>query len=334
MAGRLRGVAGEHLDGNPLATKAGDHSGRLGARRITDGKETGQLSLDRDGDDRRPRLAGPLERRGRHGHTGKRHSRVDATLDEKPLAAEERRASGNPATDPAPHDGPDVAGRGERQTGRGFGEGPGEGMLAAGLEARRVKEELVEGRMGRGIASGSASERFRRVGLFDAPFGDGDRGGDPRLAEGQRAGLVEDDGPYPCQTLHRVSRADEDPGRGAAADRHRHRQRRGEAKRTRAGDHEHAHRREQTEGEARLRPEHRPAGEGKEGDEEDDRHKRRRDPIGELLDRRPLGMGIADEPGDPGHEGVVRVGDRLDDEDGRAVDRTAEDAVAGAAGHR
>ena len=207
-------------------------------------------------------------------------------------------------------------------------------MLAAGLEARGVKEELVEGRMGRGVVSGGACERFRGVGLVNAAVGNGDRRGDPRLAEGQRAGLVEDHRPHAGEPLHGVGTADEDPGRGAAADRHRHRQRRGQAERAGAGDHEDTDGREETEGEARLRPEHRPAGEGEEGDEEDRRHERRRDPVGELLDRRPLGVGIADEPGNPGHEGVVRVGDRLDDEDGRAVDRAAEDAVAGAASHR
>ena len=85
---------------------------------------------------------------------------------------------------------------------------------------------------------------------------------DLRLAFGQRAGLVDDERVDLLHALERLGILDQHAGLRAAADADHDRHRRGEAERAGAGDDQHAHGGDQRVGEARLRPEHRPGGEG------------------------------------------------------------------------
>ena len=83
-----------------------------------------------------------------------------------------------------------------------------------------------------------------------------------RLALGQRAGLVDDQRVDLLHALQRLGVLDQHAGLRAAADADHDRHRRGEAERAGAGDDQHRDGGDQRVGEARLRPEHRPGGEG------------------------------------------------------------------------
>ena len=90
---------------------------------------------------------------------------------------------------------------------------------------------------------------------------DGLDGDDARLAFGQRAGLVDDEGVDLLQALQRLGVLDQHARLRAAADADHDRHRRREAERAGAGDDEHGDGGDQAEGEARLRPPDRPRSE-------------------------------------------------------------------------
>ena len=115
-----------------------------------------------------------------------------------------------------------------------------------------------------------------------------------RLAFGQRAGLVDDQRVDLLHALQRLGILDQHADFGAAADADHDRHRRGEPERAGAGDDQHADGGDQAIGEARLRPEHRPGGEGDERNRDHSRHEPARDLVGEALDRRARALRLRD----------------------------------------
>ena len=106
------------------------------------------------------------------------------------------------------------------------------------------------------------------------------------LPFGQRAGLVDHQRIDLLHALERLGILDQHARLRAAADADHDRHRCGKPERAGAGDDQHADRGDQAIGEARLRPEHRPGGEGEQRDGDHRRHEPARDLIGEALDRR------------------------------------------------
>ena len=119
----------------------------------------------------------------------------------------------------------------------------GERMLAARLDGGGEAQHLVLGKARRRLDAGEL-----------------------RLALGQGAGLVEDDGVDRGHAFERLGVADEDAGLGAAAGRHHDRDRRREAERAGAGDDEDADRGDQRIGERRRRADDQPDDEGEDRD--------------------------------------------------------------------
>ena len=109
---------------------------------------------------------------------------------------------------------------------------------------------------------------------------------DRGLAAGDRAGLVEHDGRDRLRPLQCGAVADQDAVLGALAGADHDRRRGGQAHGARAGDDEHRDRARQRVGQPRLGAEQHPAGEGRRGDDDHDRHEPARDPVGDALDRR------------------------------------------------
>ena len=153
--------------------------------------------------------------------------------------------------------------------------------------------------------------------------------GQPRLALGDRAGLVEDDGVDRGHPLQRLGVADEDAGLGAAAGRDHDRDRRRQAERAGAGDDEHADRRDQRIGERRRRPDREP-------DDEGDAPRRRSPPA--RTRPRPGRRGPGSAPASAARSATMAtirasvvsapVRSTRHVEAARAVDRAAGDAVA------
>ena len=129
---------------------------------------------------------------------------------------------------------------------------------------------------------------------------------DLRPACSQGAGLVEGDDRYAMSHLERLATPEQDSclrsATGAGHDRGRSRQ----AHRARAGDDDDADEGGQRQGQARLRPECKPADERGHRDDKDGRDEGFADPVGEALDRRLGALGILDEGDNPGER---RVGD-------------------------
>ena len=152
-------------------------------------------------------------------------------------------------------------------------------------------------------------------------------GGDGRLALGQRAGLVDDEGVDPLHPLERFRVPDKHAGLGAAADADHDRHRGGEAQCARAGDDEHGDGGDQPVGEARLGSPDRPCGECQHGDGDHGRHEPGRDLIGESLDRRAAALGLGDERHDLRQHGVAADALGTDDQRAALIERAADDAV-------
>ena len=115
---------------------------------------------------------------------------------------------------------------------------------------------------------------------------------DLRLAFGQRAGLVDHQRVDLLHALQRFGVLDENAGLRAAPDADHDRHRRGKAERAGAGDDQNADGGDQPEGDARLRPEHRPGGKCDERHRDDGRHEPAGDLIGQSLDRRARALRI------------------------------------------
>ena len=149
-----------------------------------------------------------------------------------------------------------------------------------------------------------------------------------RLADGQRPGLVDDQGIDLRKAFERLGilyqhaslRAT--PGRGH--DRHRRRQ----AERAGAGDDQHRDGCDQSIGKRRRRSPDRPGDEGQDGDTDHRRHELAGDRVGELLDRRARALRVGDHVDDLAEHGVTADPLRFDDQRTAAIDRRPGDGVA------
>ena len=195
----------------------------------------------------------------------------------------------------------------ERETAlaRGANDRGRQGMLAALVDARGQAQHLVL-----------------------AMAGGGDHPVQGRLAFGQGAGLVDDQGVDLAQVLDRRRIAKEDALRRRLAAGHHDRHRRGEAERTGAGDDEHGHGVDQAPDPARLGAvqapgEERQDGNGDHADDEPARHL-----VGHALHRRPAALGLGDHLHDLREHGLRA--DRLGahDEGAARVHRRADQLVA------
>ena len=173
---------------------------------------------------------------------------------------------------------------GERHAafGRGGDDRRPERMLARFLQARSEAEQLV--------FREAACRLDRR---------------DGGLAFRQRAGLVDDQGIDPLHPFEGFGVLDEHAGLSTATDADHDRHGRGETEGAGAGDDEDADRGYQPEGEARLRPEHRPGKEGDRGDDDDQRHEPARHQIGQALDRGAAPLCLGHHLDDPREQRVA-----------------------------
>ena len=140
------------------------------------------------------------------------------------------------------------------------------------------------------------------------------------LADGQRAGLVDDQRVDRGEGLERLGVPDQHARLRAAAGRGHDRHRRREPERAGAGDDQHRDRRDQRVGERRRRPPDRPGDEGEHRDADHRRHEPAGDRVGELLDRRARALRRGHHLDDLREHGVLADAPRLDDEAAGAVD--------------
>ena len=150
-------------------------------------------------------------------------------------------------------------------------------------------------------------------------------------AFGQRAGLVEQHDVHEPRPLEGQPVLDEDPGPGGDRGRQGDHERDGEAEGVGAGDHQHgdgAH--DGLVDVAGQRPEQEGDGGGGGGDVEEQGG----EAVGERLSSAPAGLGVGDEPLDPGEGGVLADG--IDPESQRRVGRdgAADDSVSRGLGDR
>ena len=157
---------------------------------------------------------------------------------------------------------------------------------------------------------------------------------DRRPSDGQRAGLVEDDGAHVTGAFERVATTDEDAGLGRAAGADHDRRRRGQAHGARAGDDEHGDGRDEPEREARFRTEDQPGDEGDGGQDQDDGHEDRADAVGQRLDGRLRALRLLDHAHDLRQDGVASDPRGAQDEGAAAIDRRPDDLVARPLGDR
>lgn len=148
------------------------------------------------------------------------------------------------------------------------------------------------------------------------------------LADGQRAGLIDDERVDLREGLERLGVPDQHAGLGAAAGRGHDRDGRREAERAGTGDDQHRDRRDQRIGQHRRRPPDRPGGERQGGDPYHRRHEPAGDGVGELLDWRPRALRRRDHLDDPGEHRVLAGALRLDSQAAGAVDRRAGHRIA------
>ena len=186
-------------------------------------------------------------------------------------------------------------------------------MLAAGFDRGGEFQHLV------------IADAFRRL----------DRG-EGRLAEGEGAGLVDDDGVDGGEALQRRGIAHQHAGLRAAPGGDHDRDRRGKAERARAGDDQHGHGRHQRISELRRRSEYQPSEEGDHRDGDHRWHEIAGHGIGKRLDRRPRALCVGDHGDDLRERGLGAGAIDAHVEAAGAVQRAARHAVAGLLlhGHR
>ena len=301
----LRGgavVAGQHDDAKAFGPQRLQRSGCGLLHRVGDGDDAGELAVDGDEDRGRAVAAHPFG-------FGVERLRRNAELAEKRRVAERDALSLDHA------DGALAGRRIEAAHGR--------------------KLDLAFGRRrddGAGRADArSIARRWRRVAARPSsskPSGALDRD-DLGLAFGQRAGLVDHERVDRFHALQRLGVADQNARLRAAADADHDRHRRGKAERAGAGDDQHRDGGDQRVGEARLRPERRPGGEGQ-------RPRPRSPPartsprhlIGEALDRRARALRRRHHLHDLRQHGVAADLLGAHDEAAAAVDGAADDLGA------
>ena len=193
---------------------------------------------------------------------------------------------------------------------------------------------------------GLADDRVGQ-GMLGEPLGRGDQGedlvvgqsalgsddvGDPRLALGEGAGLVEDDGPDRPQPLEGFGVPEQDAGLGALPGPDHDRGRRRETECAWAGDDQDRDRVEQGEIEGRGRAEQEPDDERRGRQPQDRGHEVSGDEIGQALDGRSGALGLRHQADDPGEHGAGADPGGPKGEGARGVQGAADDQILGVLG--
>ena len=184
-------------------------------------------------------------------------------------------------------------------------------MLAGGLERGHAGQQLA---------------------LVDAAGGVGHDVGEPHLAVGEGAGLVEDHDIDGAREFEGIAPLEEDAELGAAAGSDQDRRRRRQTQRARTGDDQDRDRVAQGDGHLGLGEE--PAGEGRRADCENHGDEDAGDPVDELLHRGLGGLRFLDELRDAGEGGLFSDARGLDHHASFLVERGAEDPVSRPLVHR
>ena len=153
------------------------------------------------------------------------------------------------------------------------------------------------------LAFSSAGGQAQHVVLLEA--GGRDDRHDLRLAFGERAGLVDNEGVDPLHPLQGLGILDQHARLRAAADTHHDRHRGRQAQRAGTGDDEDGHRRNEPERQPRLGTEHRPGREGDNGDCDHDGNEPARDLVGQALDGRAAALRLGHHLDDAREHGVA-----------------------------
>ena len=195
-------------------------------------------------------------------------------------------------------------GEGENRTLCGFQHRPCQTVLAARLQRRGQMQHSIR------IASGRHDV------------------GQPRLALGQRSGLVEGHDPRGVRMLQRGRVADQDPAAGGrtGADHDRGRSRQTQCARTR--NHQHRHRIQHRSAWRGTKPQ--PGSECRQGDHQYHRHEHRADPVGQALHRRFGGLRVLHQPDDLRQHRLRADGSGFNGQQAIGVDRTGRDVGPGA----
>ena len=158
--------------------------------------------------------------------------------------------------------------------------------------------------------------------------------GDHRTPRGHRAGLVEDDGGDLAGPLQGLTAFDQDSERGRTATGDHHGRRNGQPHGAGARDDQHGDRRRKAAHQWR-RPGQRPPGdEGHHGQRDHDGDEHGADPVGQRLNRRAGRLRVPHQPDDARQHAGLAKRRRAVSQGTGAVDRAADDAVAGTLGHR
>ncbi len=195
--------------------------------------------------------------------------------------------------------------------------------------ARSVQDRACQRMLARPLDAGRNPHDLVFVEAFRGHDGD-----DLRLAFGQRAGLVDDEGVDLFHSFQHFGVPDQHPGLRAPADADHDRHRRRQPERARARDDQDRHRRNEAIGQSRLRAERCPRDECDDGDEDHRRHEPARHLIGEALDRRARPLGRRDHLDDPGEHGVTADLVGAHDEAAAPIEGAADELRPGLLGHR
>ena len=149
-----------------------------------------------------------------------------------------------------------------------------------------------------------------------------------RLAFGERAGFVDDQGVDFFHGLEGFGVLDQDSGVGAAAGAHHDGHRSGESQGAGAGDDEDCDRVDQCVRQARFRTECEPGDEGDGGHCDDRGNEPGGDAIGQTLNGGAAALGLSDELDDPGQQGFGADALGAHDERSGGVDGGADDLAA------
>ncbi len=172
---------------------------------------------------------------------------------------------------------------------------PGNGLEVARLGkfqlllCRSFEDGLAQRMLTGQFQTGGEAEK---LGVIGQSIGQADN---LRLAFGERAGFIDDEGVDFFENLKRLGIFDQDAGASAAAHANHDRHRRGETQGARAGDDEDGDGVDQGVREPRLRAEERPGNERDGSDGDDDGDEPFRYSIGETLDWGAAALGLSDE---------------------------------------
>ena len=201
-------------------------------------------------------------------------------------------------------------------------DGTEDALAGRGVEVSHLRQPRGIGQVGLGLSTMARASGCSEAVLDrgrepqQLPFGevavvvgelDGDDG---RLALGEGAGLVDDDGVDLLHPLERFGVLDEDAHLGSAADADHDRHRCGQAEGTRAGDDEDADGDDERVRQLRVGADEGPDEEREHGDADDGGHEHGGDAVDSALDGCAGALGFGDHLHDAGQHGVAahRVG--------------------------